>query len=65
MPKYDEAIPTGANIFPILGSFYIEKRTDGGLGIHLDRGNYITLFKGKPPVTYWNDNKGNGGSKQL
>ncbi len=65
VPKYDEAIPTGANIFPILGSFYIEKRTDGGLGIHLDRGNYITLFKGKPPVTYWNDNKGNGGSKQL
>ncbi|WP_196007831.1 peptidoglycan recognition protein family protein [Clostridium tyrobutyricum] len=64
-PKYDEAIPTGANIFPILGSFYIEKRTDGGLGIHLDRGNYITLFKGKPPVYYWNDNKGNGGSKQL
>ena len=64
-PKYDESIPIGANIFPILGSFYIEKRADGGLGIHLDRGNYITLFKGKPPVTYWNDNKGNGGSKQL
>lgn len=64
-PKYDETIPTGPNIFPVLGTFYIEKRTDGGLGIHLDKGNYITLFKGKPPEVYWNDNKGNGGSKTL
>ena len=64
-PKYDETIPTGANIVQILGSFYIEKRSDGGMGIHLDRGNYITLFKGKTPVVYWNDNNGHGGSKNL
>lgn len=63
--KYDETIPTGPNIFPILGKFYIEARTDGGLGIHLDRGNYITINKGKPPEAYWNDNNGNGGSKTL
>jgi len=64
--KYDTSIPPESDtIKHFLGDFYIEKRTDGGLGIHLDRGNYITLFKGKPPVTYWNDNKGNGGSKQL
>lgn len=63
--KYDETIPTGDNIYPILNSFYIEKRIDGGMGIHLDRGNYITLFKGKLPVIYWNDNNGHYGSKSL
>lgn len=65
-PKYDTSIPTGENIYQISNMpFYIEKRTDGGMGIHLDRGNYVTLFKGKPPQFYWNDNKGNGGSKTL
>ncbi len=65
-PKYDETPPAeNDRIKRFLGNFYFEKRTDGGLGIHLDRGNYITLFKGKPPVCYWNDNKGNSGSKQL
>lgn len=63
--KYDETMPTGDNIFPILNSFYIEKRTDGGMGIHLDRGNYIVLFKGKVPQIYWNNNNGNYGNKSL
>lgn len=63
--KYDETIPTEPNIFPILGSFYIEKRADGDMGIHLDRGNYITLRKGGAPEVYWNNNKGQGGSKRL
>lgn len=64
-PKYDETIPTGPNIFPILGKFYIELRTDGDMGIHLDRGNYITIRKGGAPMVTWNNNKGQGGQKKL
>ncbi|OAA90698.1 peptidoglycan recognition protein family protein [Clostridium coskatii] len=65
VPKYDEFIPTGPNIMPILGCFYIEKRTDGDMGIHLDRGNYITIRKGGAPMVTWNNNKGQGGQKKL
>jgi len=65
VPNYDTSIPTGSNIFPILGSFYIEKRADGDMSIHLDRGNYITLRKGGAPEVYWNNNQGQGGSKRL
>ncbi len=64
-PKYDTSIPTGPNIFPILGKFYIEARADGDMSIHLDRGNYITLRKGGAPEVYWNNNHGQGGSKRL
>ena len=64
-PKYDTSIPTGPNIFPILGKFYIEARADGDMSIHLDRGNYITLRKGGAPEVYWNNNQGQGGSKRL
>ena len=64
-PKYDTSIPTGPNIFPILGKFYIEARADGNMSIHLDRGNYITLRKGGAPEVYWNNNQGQGGSKRL
>jgi N-acetylmuramoyl-L-alanine amidase len=65
-PKYDETIPSGPNIFPIPNTpFYIEKRTDGDMGIHLDRGNYLTLRKGGAPVVVYNNNKGQGGSKVL
>jgi N-acetylmuramoyl-L-alanine amidase len=64
-PKYDTSIPTGLNIFPILGKFYIEARADGDMSIHLDRGNYITLRKGGAPEVYWNNNHGQGGSKRL
>jgi N-acetylmuramoyl-L-alanine amidase len=64
-PKYDTSIPTGPNIFPILGKFYIEARTDGDMSIHLDRGNYLTIRKGGAPEVYWNNNKGQGGSKRL
>ena len=64
-PKYDTSIPTGPNIFPILGKFYIEARADGDMSIHLDRGNYVTIRKGGAPEVYWNNNKGQGGSKRL
>jgi N-acetylmuramoyl-L-alanine amidase len=64
-PKYDTSIPTGPNIFPILGKFYIEARADGDMSIHLDRGNYITIRKGGAPEIYWNNNQGQGGSKRL
>ncbi|MEY8764809.1 MULTISPECIES: N-acetylmuramoyl-L-alanine amidase [Clostridium] len=65
VPNYDTSIPIGPNIFPILGKFYIELRTDGDMGIHLDRGNYITIRKGGAPVVVYNNNKGQGGSKVL
>lgn len=62
-PKYDESIPTG--VYQIPGTkAYVEPRTDGGIGIHLDRGNYIAILKGKI-LAYWNDNNGHGGSKQI
>jgi N-acetylmuramoyl-L-alanine amidase len=64
-PKYEASIPTGPNIFPILGKFYIEARADGDMSIHLDRGNYITIRKGGAPEVYWNNNQGQGGSKRL
>ena len=64
-PKYEETIPTGTNIFPILNSFYIEKRIDGDMAIHLDRGNYIVIRKGGSPEVYWNNNQGQGGVKRL
>lgn len=65
-PKYDESIPTGPNIFQIPNTpFYIEKRTDGDMGIHLDRGNYLTIRKGGAPVVVYNNNQGQGGSKVL
>lgn len=65
-PTYEETVPTGPNIYQIPGMpFYIEKRTDGDMSIHLDRGNYITLRKGGAPEVYWNNNKGAGGSKRL
>ena len=66
VPKYDESVPTGANICPIPNTkFYIEARADGDMGIHLDRGNYITIRKGGAPVVTYNNNKGQGGSKLL
>lgn len=65
-PTYEETVPTGPNIYQIPGMpFYIEKRTDGDMSIHLDRGNYITLRKGGAPEVYWNNNKGAGESKRL
>jgi N-acetylmuramoyl-L-alanine amidase len=65
-PNYDESVPTGDNIFQIPNMpFYIEKRADGDMSIHLDRGNYITIRKGGSPEVYWNNNKGAGGSKRL
>jgi len=65
-PTYDESIPTGPNIFPLGDTgFYIEKRADGDMGVHLDRGNYVTLRKGGAPEVFWNNNKGQGGSKRL
>ncbi|MFL0197406.1 peptidoglycan recognition family protein [Clostridium sp. WILCCON 0269] len=64
-PRYEETIPPDPNIFPILGCFYIEKRSDGSMGIHLDRGNYIVIRKGGIPEVYWNDNQGSGGFKKL
>lgn len=63
---YEETVPTGDNIYQIPNMpFYIEKRTDGDMSIHLDRGNYMTLRKGGAPEVYWNNNKGSGGSKRL
>lgn len=65
-PKYDTSIPPESDLIKhFLGTFYVEKGTDGELRIHLDRANYLHLRKGQPPKVYWNDNKGNGGSKQL
>ena len=64
VPTYPETIPQG--VFQIPGTkFYIELRTDGDMGIHLDRGNYLTLRKGGAPVVVYNNNKGQGGSKVL
>lgn len=61
--KYVETIPEG--VFQVPGTkAYIEQRTDGGIGIHLDRGNYITIGKGFIEC-YWNDNNGHGGSKRI
>ena len=64
VPTYPETIPQG--VFQIPGTkFYIEPRADGDMGIHLDRGNYITIRKGGSPVVVYNNNKGQGGSKVL
>lgn len=63
VPRYDESIPAG--VFQIPGTkFYIEPRTDGGMGIHTDRGNYIVIGKGFTDA-YWNNNNGQGGSKRI
>lgn len=65
-PTYEETVPTGGNIYKIPNMpFYIEKRTDGDMSIHLDRGNYIIIRKGGSPEVYWDNNKGAGGSKRL
>jgi len=65
-PTYEETVPTGSNIWQIPGTpFYIEKRTDGDMAIHLDRGNYFVIRKGGAPEVYWNNNQGAGGSKRL
>lgn len=64
--KYDTNTPAESEtVKHFLGDFYFEKRDDGGLGVHVDRGNYITIYKGKPPEAYWDDNNGHSGSKQL
>jgi N-acetylmuramoyl-L-alanine amidase len=64
VPTYPETIPQG--VFQIPGTkFYIEPRADGDMGIHLDRGNYLTLRKGGAPVVVYNNNQGQGGSKVL
>ncbi|NMM62378.1 N-acetylmuramoyl-L-alanine amidase [Clostridium sp. P21] len=61
--KYPETIPEG--VFQVPGTkAYIEPRTDGGIGIHLDRGNYFVMKKGEISVC-WNDNNGHGGSKRI
>ncbi|MFD3157154.1 N-acetylmuramoyl-L-alanine amidase [Haloimpatiens sp. FM7330] len=61
----DKTIPEGENIFKVPGTTgYIEQVSDGRLIIHKDRGNYIAIGKGFVDI-YWNDNKGNGGSKRL
>ncbi|WP_373845057.1 N-acetylmuramoyl-L-alanine amidase [Clostridium sp.] len=63
---YEETVPTGQNIWQIPGMpFYIELRADGDMAIHLDRGNYIVIRKGGAPEVYYNNNKGQGGSKRL
>lgn len=65
-PTYEETVPTGPNIWQIPGTpFYVEQRTDGDMSIHLDRGNYLTLRKGGAPEVYYNNNRGQGGSKRL
>ncbi|WP_123053165.1 N-acetylmuramoyl-L-alanine amidase [Clostridium sp. JN-1] len=62
-PKYPGTIPEG--VFQIPGTKgYVEPRTDGGIGIHLDRGNYITIGKGYIDA-YCNDNNGHGTSKRI
>lgn len=63
--KDEETIPTGPNIFPILEKFYVELRTDGYMGVHLDRENYITIRKVGASEIVWNNNKGAGGNKRL
>lgn len=63
--KYDETVPVGSNIHVIPDTkAYVEQRTDGGVGFHLDRGNYVVMKKGEISA-YWNDNNGHGGSKKL
>ncbi|MBV4420326.1 N-acetylmuramoyl-L-alanine amidase [Clostridium tyrobutyricum] len=62
-PKYDESIPTGANIMNISGG-YIEKAADGRLIIHLDRANYVAIGKGFIDA-YTNDNNGHGDHKRI
>lgn len=63
--KYEESIPTGINYYQIPNmTFYIEKRTDCGMGIHLDRGNYITINKGSI-IVFVNDNNGNSNIKKI
>lgn len=63
--KYDESIPSGANIFRIPNtSGYIEQAADGRLIIHKDRGNYITIGKGIIQA-FWNDNNGHSGSRII
>jgi N-acetylmuramoyl-L-alanine amidase len=63
--KYDETVPTGANIFRIPNTTgYIEQVADGRLIIHKDRGNYITIGKGTIQA-FWNDNNGHSGSKTI
>ncbi|MFL0197020.1 N-acetylmuramoyl-L-alanine amidase [Clostridium sp. WILCCON 0269] len=65
-PTYEESIPVGPNIWQIPGMpFFIEQRSDGNMGIHLDRGNYLVMKKGEAPEVYYNNNKGQGGSKRL
>ena len=65
-PTYEETVPVGSNIWQIPGTpFYIEQRADGDMAIHLDRGNYIVIRKGGAPEVYYNNNKGQGGSKRL
>lgn len=65
VPKYDEAVPVGTNIFPIPNiKGYIEETADGRLNIHKDRGNYTSIGKGFIAL-YWNDNNGHGGSKRI
>ncbi len=61
--KYPETIPEGVSQIPGIKG-YVEPRTDGGIGIHLDRGNYIVIGKGFVDV-YYNDNNGHGGSKRI
>ena len=64
-PKYDETVPVGSNIHVISGTkAYVEQRADGGVGFHLDRGNYVVMKKGEISA-YWNDNNGHGGSKRI
>ena len=43
---------------------YIEPRTDGGLGIHLNWGNYIVIGKGFIDA-YTNDNNGHSDHKRI
>lgn len=65
IPKYDESMPEGENIYRIPNTTgYIEQTADGRLIIHKDRGNYIAIGKGFIDL-YWNDNKGNGGKKRI
>lgn len=64
--QYTLDVPTGDNIFPLGNTgFYIEKRVDGDMGIHRDKGNYIVIRQGGSPEVYWNNNQGAYGSKKL
>ena len=65
IPKYNESVPTGSNIFNIPNTkCYIEQATDGRLIIHFDRGNYIAIGKGFIDG-YVNDNNGHGDHKRI